>query len=283
MIKGLLEKLPLTTILIAYFFICGGLYLIGFWTTFGIDISPFISLTDIPKSFVLPFVLSQGLYLFHLFTNFFATSIQQDEELHMFPEWRKKKWFRIFLRLIHPDMLFVVVTFFILRFYTTHQTNALFWYFSSFGVGLYLIFKFVTFKEIKDRIPYFILRLYLGYIVCLLPIFCFSTGKILAVDTYNNKDIKYITISNDTNQSEKADSTFSNQSNQSLKFLGFLGDKLIASSLDNEKIVFLNQSSADKVVLSKKPPTQTVDSTIHTTPTKIDSTTTQTNDTTVRK
>lgn len=286
MIKGLLEKLPLTTILIAYFFICGGLYLIGFWTTFKIDITPFVSLTDIPKSFVLPFVLSQGLFLFHLLTNMLSTTLYKDnipDETNQPTKPKRKIWLRILLATIHPDTLFSFAVAFIIFYSHDHRNETMYWYLSSMIVGAYLIYKFMTINYVKTKIPYFSLRLYAGYILCLLPIFCFSTGKILAVNIYNNKDIMYISKISDNNQSPNTDTNLSYLSTHSFKLIGFLGDKLVISSLTNDKIVFINQSTFSTVELSKEQTIQTVDSTVHATLTTIDSTTTQTNDTTVKK
>lgn len=286
MIKGLIEKLPLTTILLAYFFICGGLYLIGFWTTFGVDITPFVSLTDIPKSFILPFVLSQGFFLFNLLTNFLSSTIQKDEEqTEVAPAPQRKLWQRRLLIFISIDMLFIYAVFAISRFYWSYNQNGLFWWLSTLTIGFYVSYKFVTNSFVKQYIPYFTLRLYAANVVCLLPFFCFSTGKVLSLSIYHNSDIKYVSISNEQSQSANADSTSfaRDSSSSSLKFLGFLGDKLIASSLDNEKIVFLNQSAFDEVVLSKNPPMQTMGSTAHSTPAVIDSTAIQKHDTLLGK
>lgn len=47
------DKLNYTTLLLFYLFFSGGLFLTGFWVTFKIDVSSFVSITDIPKGFIL--------------------------------------------------------------------------------------------------------------------------------------------------------------------------------------------------------------------------------------
>ena len=60
--KDWFDKVSFTTVVIVYLFVCGGLYIIGYWGEFFLDITPFISIADIPKSFILPFKNS-GLVL----------------------------------------------------------------------------------------------------------------------------------------------------------------------------------------------------------------------------
>jgi hypothetical protein len=254
MFKQILDKLPLATILLSYFFVCGGLYLIGFWTTFNIDITNFVSITDIPKSFVLPFVLSQGVFLLQTLTNALSSSFHKDEEVSEISKAKKtkSKLQRILYAIFHWDTLFSLAVAFIIYFSYRYKTNPIYWSLSSLTVAFYLVYKFTSLKYVKTKIPYFALRLYVAYIICLLPIFCFSTGKILSVNIYNNKDIMYINTISDSSQSGNTSMNFSKRDSSSLKLLGFLGDKLIISSINNKKIIFVNQSSFKTVELTKE-------------------------------
>ena len=62
---------------------------------------------------------------------------------------------------------------------------------------------------------------------------------------YTNKDIMYINTINNKMASDILDTL-------SIKFCGFLGDKVIVSLLNNEKIIIINQSDFNGVILSEK-------------------------------
>lgn len=253
MIKNIIDRLPLATILVSYFFVCGSLYLIGFWTTFKIDITNFVSITDIPKSFILPFVLSQGLFLFQLLTNLLSTPIHKDEPFRDIEKNDiKPKWKRILVNFLNWDTLFIIAVAIIVANAHNHFMSATYWTLSSLTMGFYLVYKFTSFHFVKQRIQYPIIRLYSAYIICFLPIFCFSTGKVLSLNIYNNKEIIYLNKISDCTQSEKTEMNFSKRDSSSLKILGFLGDKLIISSINNKKIIFINQSSYKNLELTRE-------------------------------
>lgn len=254
MLKNILDKLPITTILVSYFFICGGLYIIGFWSTFNIDITPFVSIIDIPKSFVLPFAISQGIFLLQMLTNLLTSTLVKDdpETDTTTPKKKKTKWERLFFVLFRWDTLFIISTILIINFSRTYKTNAIFWSMSSLLIGIYLTYKFTSILFVREKIPYYNLRLYFGYIICFLPVFCFSTGKVLSLNIYNNQEIMYIHNIRDNNHSGNIPSTVSKRDSNSLKFIGFLGDKLIVSSVDNKRIIFINQSSFNQVEMTRK-------------------------------
>lgn len=98
MFTDILKKIPTTTILLTYLFICGVLYIIGFWSLFNIDISNLVTITDIPKSFVFPFVISQGLFLFNMLTQFITASTDKDPENSNQDNLPKQGFIRRFLR-----------------------------------------------------------------------------------------------------------------------------------------------------------------------------------------
>lgn len=77
----------------------------------------------------------------------------------------------------------------------------------------------------------------------------FCIGKSAALKIYTNKEIKCIIINASMNTINKKDSA-------SMKFLGFLGDKAIISSLDNKRIVFLNQSEINGFKLENRDTTE---------------------------
>ncbi len=241
MIKDAFAKLPFTAIIISYFFVCGGLYLIGFWTTFEIDISSFITITDIPKSFIFPFVITQGFLLLYIMVNLFTSHDLLTERPFLDYE-TDKLWKRFIKFLVSFDFLFTISIPYIVTNFQDNKLNPIFWSLCCFWISFYLIRKVSRSPFLKTQIQEYNLRLYLSYFLCFVPIGCFSTGKVLSLVIFNNSKIQYVNIDNKT---PKIDST-------SLKFISFLGDKLIVSSLDNKKINYINQSSYSKVELLKK-------------------------------
>jgi hypothetical protein len=254
MFKQIIEKLPFATILLSYFFVCGGLYLIGFWATFNIDITNFVSITDIPKSFVLPFVLTQGFFLLQAMINLISTPhIKEDDEYEKEETVIKKTKLKELISIIfNVDLLISIAFITIISFYVKYQLNSFYWAISGAAIGMYLVYKFTSIKIVAEKIPYPMLRIYLAYVVCLLPIFCFVTGKVTSINIYNNKDIMYINQISDSSQSGNTTMNFPKRDSSSLKLIGFLGDKLIISSINNKKIIFINQSSFKTVELTKQ-------------------------------
>src|SRR5687768_13430372 len=61
--KNFLGQIPLATVILAYIFVTGCLYLIGYWGIFGIDFISIASTTDICKGFTWPFILGNIYYI----------------------------------------------------------------------------------------------------------------------------------------------------------------------------------------------------------------------------
>lgn len=236
------KHLPLTTIFIAYLFVCGSLYIIGFWTTFDIEITNFLSISEIPKSFILPFVLSNGLTFFQMIINFIASPIfTEEDEIEKKKE--KSKIIRILNIFIHLDMIFSYFMIAIIYFYYSHKTEVLFWSISTIVFGILMAMKIVRNDKIKELIPSKNIRLYTVQILVFIPIVSFSTGKINSLNIYNNDKITLIEIIKDNKIVP---------SNKPNKLIGFIGEKLIISDIKNDKIKVINQTSFNEVELTKK-------------------------------
>ncbi|MCS6973379.1 MAG: hypothetical protein N2044_06220 [Cyclobacteriaceae bacterium] len=246
--KEFFEKLPITTILIAYFFICGGLYLIGYWSTFKLDITSFISLTDIPKSFVLPFVLANGYYIINIILNFVTTRHYKDKPEEQETETEKTprpRWKRILSRVFSLDSL-IMLTFLVgFILFDKYSLSPLYWVIFGFLLANLLMFKLTDFQPFKRLLPSSSLRLYISNMLIFLPVACFVIGKGLSLRVYSNDDIMIYDDRLMTLEDNK-------QPSDTLKFVGFIGDKVVVSSLDNKKIVFVNQASKDEIILRKK-------------------------------
>ena len=243
--KEIIKSIPITTLLLTYLFMCGVLYLIGFWGTFNIDAFNLISVYDIPKSFVFPFIISQALF----FANFMIGSITSFED-----DRKERRFFvtinedisllkKLFIVMFTSIRLWVLYIFtFSFIFISDPMHNTLYWVLVSMTTAYYLLHQFVNIQEYKDLIKLRTLRTYIAHILIFFPISCFSTGKISSLRIYNNKEIKRIKMYNATNSPAASDTT-------SFKFLGFISDNFVYSTLDNKKTYILNKNSVDGIIL----------------------------------
>ena len=82
--KEIIKGVPVATIILIYLFVCGVFYLVGFWGIFKIDVFNLIAVTDIPKSFVYPLLITQVVFIFNLITGSIATLIDERKDLRYF-------------------------------------------------------------------------------------------------------------------------------------------------------------------------------------------------------
>ena len=234
--KEYLKAIPATTIIIIYLYLCGGLYLIAFWSTFDFDISNIVSVVDIPKNFIFPFILSNILIILQLGSNIVADKHSNTKTLSAEAFNTRKKKINYFI---------IVVVAALTPTYLMFKQYPEFWIAACFVLMFLLQYKFVISYTIIKIIPNYTLRYYFAHVFVLVPMFCIMTGKTKSLNIYNNTDIKYININSIKTKISISDSA-------SLKLLGFLGDKLIIGSLDNKQIFVLNQEMFDAVELDKK-------------------------------
>lgn len=243
--KEFINKLPFTTVTIVYFFVSGGLYLIGYWSTFKFDITSFISLTDIPKSFILPFALTNGFVLLHLFLNFLTTRHYKDkldeENKEPIKKTKAQRIRALIFSLNTLIMLSFIIAFSLLEKY---QLNPTYWSLTTMTIGYMIVYKLSENSHFKNYLPSYSLRTYVSTMLIILPLMCFVTGKYLSLKIFNNDNYliyeKPVTLNKDDNQSD------------TLKLVGFIGDKVIISSLDNKRLFIINQSNGQEINLIRK-------------------------------
>lgn len=245
MIPNLLKHIPITTLIVSYFFICGGLYIIGFWQIFDVDISNFVSLADIPKSFIFPFVYSQGFFVLFMFFNIFFADNDRDLESAREFNFTFLKY-RIVKFILSPKIIFLCSLAVIMNLHEKYNLYPEFWLIASTILSCLLSSHFLSIKKIKELIPFEDVREYLVATIVSIPFISFACGKSNGLKIYNNSEIKYVHYYKDLNSNATVDST-------KKKLLGFLGDKIIVSSLDNKVVIFINQSSVEKIQLRTTP------------------------------
>ncbi|WP_161888878.1 hypothetical protein [Pontibacter russatus] len=244
MIKNLTSHIPITTLILSYFFLCGGLHLYAFWSVFDIDISSLVGITDIPKSFIFPFLASQGFFLLNTLTHLLTA-----EGLDIFSDSsvmgkKQTKLGKILRRLRHPNVILALVVGLISYFAFDFKMNPLFWWISCISLVYALTYKITRLEKVMRLIPDGTLRYYTVSSLLFIPIFSFGFGRTSSLLIYNNNTLNLITV--------MAKDEEAVQLSDSLKFLGFIGDKAVAVSVDNENVIYINQSSIDQLQVHKK-------------------------------
>ena len=242
------KNLPIATILLIYLFVCGILYLLGFWETFNIDIFSLISTSDIPKNFAFPLLVTQGLFFLNFITGGMSNIIDDNREdkehfITIKPEWGIFK--KLLLGLLTKIDIWVILTIaLMMKFLPDYKKNEIFWSFTSIIIAYYLMHKFVNLDILKSKIQSSFFRYLLAHFVVFFPISCFSIGKVTSLRILYNADNTYITIINNKSNPIMKDTA-------RLKLLGFISDRVIYSTLDNKKTYILNKESCDGVILTK--------------------------------
>ncbi|MCG9791215.1 hypothetical protein [Flavobacterium algicola] len=244
------KNIPITTLLLTYLFICGSLYLIGFWSTFDVDVFSLISLYDIPKNFVYPLMLSQVFYVLNMITgqyihqiSFFDGDENNDNFIEIKEEWSTNK--QKILGVITSINLWVTLFVGGIQFFFDKPfQNPVYWTLISIVLSYYLFYKFFNYTPVKVYLKNVYLRYYIGHFITFFPIACFSSGKVNSLKIYNNSENKYFDVINSKNQTQINDK-------KCLKFLGFVSDKYIYSTINNQQIYILSKESCDGIVISK--------------------------------
>ncbi|MCV2487227.1 hypothetical protein OD917_20000 [Flavobacterium sp. SH_e] len=246
----MIKTIPTTTFLLTYLFICGSLYLIGYWSTFDVDIFSLISVYDIPKNFVYPLMLSQAVYIVNMITGQYLIQnifLEKKEDTDNFIE-IKKSWSEKKQRIISAFSsisFWVALTIVVLPFvFENAHKNTFYWFIISTMLSYFLLFKFVNNSYVKIKIQNNLLRFYIGHFLTFFPIACFSSGKILSLDIYHNKKVSFFDVIDNRNNSQINDI-------KCLKFLGFVSDKYIYSTIDNQQVFILSKEACSGIVVSK--------------------------------
>lgn len=238
--KEFIKNLPITTFILVYLFFCGSLYLVGFWTTFDIDITNFITITEIPKSFVIPFLLANGIVFFQIGLNLISSHSITEE----FQKKESNKKLPVFFEILFKvDVLLSILTLAIVGLYNFYKTEILFWTLSCVLFAILISIRIHKIEKFKQLVPKSNFRTCLIHIFVIVPVISFSTGKLNSLNIYHNRKINLIQLIKDEKIVEKKN-TF--------KLLGFVGEKIIISDLKNKKIQIINQSSFDQIQLTQK-------------------------------
>lgn len=144
------------------------------------------------------------------------------------------------------DFWLIISFFALIILWIFYKEYYLFWLLSGLFYSFMISIIIERFLVKISLIKYAVIRRYLVQIIVMTIIMSFTIGKSIGIRVYKNIDIKYISaMSMDT-------ALTINDSNR-IKLLGFLGNKVIVSSLDNERIIVLNQDKYDRIELTTNP------------------------------
>jgi len=227
---------------LGYLFLCGTLYLIGFWTTFDFDITTYVDILDVPKSFIFPLAAATGLSAFSFFYQILLKIHPLDD-----PDLSPKKPDKMFVLLSKfKTGWYVTISFFVLLTIYFFSKEA-FYAFSSVFLCLFFIkevSKFLNASGVKNAY----IRWLTIIVICFLPPLSFSIGKLESLDIYKNRNyykvssVDYITTNG--GKLEEVD----------LKLIGKLGSYIFLTDSSNSKITTINLAFVKKIEYKKVEP-----------------------------
>lgn len=247
MLKESIKGISFLTLITLFFFVCCSLYLIGFWSTFDVDISNLVDVAEIPKSFILPFILSNVYGLVIMVFTFLTSHSKKDELVGVDNrQWPSKK------AVIFLDFILTILIGFIppimFWFYDKYKYNQGYWLIWGTITAFLVALKINSLPFIKKEIPNSSIRYFLINLTVFTICMSFALGKAKSVKIYTNSDVKYIAAKTNNKSIEIQPSNDTSR----LKLLGFLGNKIIVSSLDNKKIYILPQSNVGVLTIENK-------------------------------
>lgn len=233
----------ISTISIVYFTACGALWHIGYWFTFDINILQFISVGDIIKSFVFPFLSSSILILFaYFFTNYFTIADNIGKPDQYFSGMGRNTKLGQYLNKNKMFFLTIYLGFIFFAFiYGNDYKWSILPFLLSIPIGIFLSHQ----PFFVNRISHPDLRFFIMTFLALLPLISFGLAKQESLAIRDNKNIKCV-IRIETNSNTNLDSLIG------LKYLGSGGNKVFLSKLDNSEIVYVNDNIIEFVSYQNK-------------------------------
>jgi len=228
------EKISILTPTLGFLFLCGTLYLIGFWTTFEFDITTYVDILDIPKSFVFPLAAALGL-------SALSMAYQVVIRIHPPKEGNAPKnpdKLYLFLSRI-PIWVYAVVSFTALLIIYIFSKEA-FYTVLTITIGIFLgkeIVKVIVASGVTNVYVRWITLL----VICFLPPASFSIGKLESLSIYNNEE--YYRVS----QVEYMTTTGGEIEEVDFKLIGKLGSYLFLTDSQNSKIVTINLAFVKRI------------------------------------
>jgi hypothetical protein len=219
-----MEKIKtIAALSVPYLTICGSLYHVAFWNTFGHNGLEFLEITDIIKSSVYPVLLFGGGYI--LLEGLFSAPKNVDENENNGC-------------LYH--LIGLIVTLFFCYTYSKIETTA--WFLWGLGLSWFLTLFSYTRGFLKETITDNKKRYGTIGLIIMTIVFSFCAGKYYSELIYDNIEYKYAILN------LKKDSC---NGRDTLKYLYSNDNKTIFISIDNKDLIILKYT--DTLILQHFP------------------------------
>lgn len=217
----------LTFLVLPYLGVCAILYHLAYWSTFNINALSYLSLSNILVSSIYPIVTSVassflGIIASYLFPQ--KKTSREGEQNTIFDKIRDSK----------SAIILLIALWLFLIIYIHRNGHVERWFMWTYLVAIVPYF----YIEQNTLIPYIKddrTRLFFTWMLILLPIFSYSTGKYNSEKIFRNISFRY-TLKNE----------------QKLKYLGHTEGHVVLSTLNNDCIILLRSDAQDSIYLFNK-------------------------------
>lgn len=232
----MIKKENTLLLLIPYLTVCGVLYNIGYWDTFGLNGLNYISVSDIIKSAIYPFTKTIGIMV-PVISALVVQLVEIKEGLNIKnnePLLNKKEQ-----RIVGYSW---IGTFAILAFVNQYP---FLWY--LFTLLFPIIPSIIIYNSgfLKEKFTQESNRLGTIFFLLFLLVFFYASGQYQSALVLNNTKYKYTIMQSNTTMQRKP-------SGDTLKYLGGSDKDLFFSDLKNQYILIIKSTAMDTLVLKDK-------------------------------
>jgi hypothetical protein len=224
------KLIKILSLLASFALVVCSLYLFGYWSSFGINILEFVTLSDVIKLGIYPLVVGVVGGAASLIIGFLGGTILPT------PSYDGAEGAAItrMHKIIKIIIILMLVGFAVFLYL---QNNPYFWYITGAVITLTLILTIADVKMFEPLIPNpsirsFILAVGMG----ILPL-SYGIGKTNAQSVLNGKSAKVVST-----QTFKESETFKSKGQDALKFVGVAGDYFFFITMDNSVIYAVKYS-----------------------------------------
>jgi hypothetical protein len=212
------------------------LYMIGYWSVFGINILQYIAFSDVLKLaarqlifYLVPFFV--GVALAELRSDNFSPGEGQNTKIGRFG----RRYWRVFLGL---DIIAVIV----LLIFVVDPVK---WLFAAFMLGTPLASALSHFGFIIDLVPNPKIRLLIIFIILVLPILSYGWGNTDAVKIRTGRPERQVDVKNSVGDIANINETH-------LAYLGLAGNYHFLFSKLSDRVFIIKNDSVKILVLTKE-------------------------------
>jgi hypothetical protein len=215
---------------IPFLTICAGLYHLAYWDTFNINGLAYISLGDVIKSFLYPFISAIIMFVVGIIIGNFLMPKK------LFPEGEGSKT-KIGKIINSTWFIEILLLTWLILIYLLYKYGSVYrWIFWGFITGYVPWLYLNKIGFLSASFPNSRIRNGVLVVIIFLPIYSFSSGKINSEMVKDNIKYEFIT--------EIKSTSIDNQSD-TLKLIGFTGNHYFISNLKNQYTLILESEKID--------------------------------------